>query len=171
MEFEHDLFLCHNKANKDWVRKLATTIENEKYNDRKLKVFFDEWDIKPGANIVLEIAKALSKSRFVGVVISPEMLDADWPMMEWTIAVSDDPAGRKGTVIPIWLGDCDIPTPLKIRNVLYFRNESEYNKSYPKLLSMLKNEPLQRGIHNSKREYQTLTEINFPLEYQDNVQE
>ena len=69
MELEYDLFLCYNKVNKDWVRDLATSIENEKHNDRKLKVFFDEWDIKPGSNIVTELDKALSKSRFVGVVL------------------------------------------------------------------------------------------------------
>lgn len=171
MEFEHDLFLCHNKADKDWVKKLATSIENETLDDRKLKVFFDEWDIKPGDNIVLELDKALSKSRFVGVVLSPEMLKADWPTMEWTIAVSTDPSGRKGKIIPIWLGNCDIPGPLLIRNVLYFRNEIEYKKSYPKLLSLLKNELLPRGKSLSIRKSENQNETNFPIQYHDEFNE
>lgn len=171
MEFEHDLFLCHNSANKDWVRKLATSIENETVDDRQLKVFFDEWDIKPGDNIVLELDKALAKSRFVGVVLSPEMLKADWPTMEWTIAVSTDPSGRQGKIIPIWLGNCDIPGPLHIHNVLYFRNELEYQKSYPKLISLLKNEPLSRGKSFNTKNPENQNRINFPLQYHDELNE
>ena len=168
MVLQYDLFLCHNKSNKDWVRKLAIDVENEDYENRKLKVFFDEWDIQPGANIVLEINKALYQSRFVGVVVSPEMLQADWPTMEWTIAVSNDPSGRKNKVIPIWLGDCDIPGPLKIRNVLYFRNEVEYRKSYPKLIRMLKNQSLPRG--GTTTNYNA-NDSRFTLAYQDEQNE
>ena len=171
MEFEHDLFLCHNKADKDWVRKLATSIENETFDDRQLKVFFDEWDIKPGDNIVLELDKALSKSRFVAVVLSPEMLQADWPTMEWTIAVSTDPSGRKGKIIPIWLGNCDIPGPLHIRNVLYFRNELDYKKSYPKLISLLKNKSLSRGKILDTSNSENQNKINFPIQYHDELNE
>ena len=170
MEFEHDIFLCHTGINKDWVRDLATSIENENYEDRKLKVFFDEWDIKPGDNIVLELDKALAKSRFVGVVLSPQMVKADWPTMEWTIAVYSDPSGRKGKVIPIWLGDCEIPAPLKIRNVLYFRDEIEYKKSYPKLISILKNKPLPRG-KNRHSNNKDIVQASFPIEYQDDINE
>ena len=171
MEFEYDLFLCYNKVNKDWVRDLATSIESEKHNDRKLKVFFDEWDIKPGSNIVTELDKALSKSRFVGVVLSPEMLQAEWPTMEWTIAVHEDPSGRQGKVIPIWLGNCDIPAPLKIRNVLDCRNSRESKKSYSKLVSVIKNKPLPRGSSDSSETIQSMISDKFLLGQPDEMNE
>ena len=167
MEFEHDIFLCHNSDNKDWVRTLSTKIESEEYEGGHLKVFFDEWDVQPGANIVLELEKALSKSRFVGVVLSLEMLKAEWPTMEWTIAVSDDPSGRKGKVVPILLDNCDIPASLKIRNVLFFRNDVEYKKSYLRLISMLKGDLLPRNSRISTTSHQNSTESNFPLQYHD----
>ena len=167
MEFEHDIFLCHNSANKDWVQTLSTKIESEEYEGRQLKVFFDEWDIRPGTNIVLELEKALSKSRFVGVVLSHEMLKAEWPTMEWTIAVSDDPSGRKGKVVPILLDNCDIPASLKIRNVLFFRNDVEYKKSYPKLISMLMGDLLPRNSYISTTSHQNSAESNFSLQYHD----
>ena len=171
MKFNYDLFLCHTGANKDWVRELARSIEDELTDGKHLKVFFDEWDIEPGSNIVLELDKALAKSRYVGVVLSPEMLKAEWPHMEWTIAVSKDPSGRKGQVIPIWLGDCEIPGPLRIRNVLYFRDEAEYKKSYPRLISLLKTESSSRRKSSETIISENQNSQNFSLQYHDDVDE
>lgn len=173
MELKHDIFLCHNFADKDWVKELGGRIESEEHEGKNLKAFFDEWDIEPGKNIVNELEKALQESRYVGVVLSKKMLEAEWPKLEWTIAVYNDPSGKKGTVIPIWLGNCEIPPSLKIRNVLYFNNEHESKKSYKKLLALLKNQKLPRSEFFHKR-----TDLNgvktseqFPIEYADEIEE
>lgn len=144
-DYQYDIFLCHNRADKSWVHQLAQMIETEEYDGRTLKAFFDEWDIKPGENVVLRLNDALPKSRYIGVVLSQQMLDAEWPAMEWTTGVYLDPSGRRGLVIPIWRGGCEIPPTLKIRNVLYCRNEAETARSYAKLIALLKNEPMPRG--------------------------
>ena len=146
--FANDLFLCHHEADKDWVRNLARSIEAERYKDRNLRVFFDEWDIRPGENIVSKIDEGMKKSRFVGVVLSKSALSAEWPVMELSMAVCSDPSGRKGTVIPMWLGKCQVPAPLLIRNFLDFSNESEYARAYPRLIALLKDEALPRGGTN-----------------------
>ena len=74
MELKHDIFLCHNFADKDWVRELGGRIESEEHEGKNLKAFFDEWDIEPGKNIVNELEKALQESRYVGVVLSKKCL-------------------------------------------------------------------------------------------------
>lgn len=140
-----DLFLCHTGVDKDWVRELGTRLEAETFASGNLKVFFDEWDIRPGANVVNKMEEGVSKARFVGVVLSPEMLDAEWPTMEWTMAVYEDPSGRKGKVIPILKRNCDIPPSLRIRNFLDFRKPEKYSKEYARLIAILRNEPLPRG--------------------------
>ena len=58
LDLEHDIFLCHNSLDKPWVQKLAESIEDEDYDNRKLKVFYDDWDIIPGENLVLKIEYA-----------------------------------------------------------------------------------------------------------------
>src|SRR3954454_11012062 len=102
-----DLFLCHNGADKDWVRDLAEQIESETFDGqpdgRPLRVFFDEWDIDVGQNLILKINEGLKVSRYVAVAISPEFLDAPWPTLEWTHVVADDPTNRKGRLIPLFL--------------------------------------------------------------------
>lgn len=104
-----DVFLCHNGADKDWVRKLAEQIESETFDGnpsgRPLKVWFDEWDINVGENFIRRINQGLSMARYVAVVISPEFLRADWPTLEWTHVVCDDPTNKKGRIIPLFLRD------------------------------------------------------------------
>ena len=165
--FEHDIFLSYNSKDQQWVTNLAERLESEKTNERQIKVFFDIWDIKPGENIVNRIEDGLTKSRFVAIVLSKNSINAEWPNMEWTIAISSDPSGRKGTVIPIWLGDCDIPSSLKIRNVLYCRNNKEFETSYKKLIAILAEKKLPRGEIQQNLEYHE----KFPLDYEDPVSE
>lgn len=169
-EFEYDIFLCHNSKDKQWVEKLATLIENETTGNRNLKVFYDDWDIKPGENIVFKIEDGLKKSKYAAIIISHNSKEAEWPSMEWTIAINSDPSGRRGHVIPIWLGGCEIPPSLKIRNVLYCRNEAEFQKSYTKLIALLKEKDLPRGnVRKYQREEDT--HYNFPIEYEEEIDE
>lgn len=170
-EKEFDIFLCHNGGDKPWVQDLAESIEAENYNNRNLKVFFDEWDVIPGENIVLKLDYAMQRSRFVGVILSQNSIDTEWPTMEWTMAVYNDPSGRKGFVIPLWLGNCEIPPSLKIRNVLYCRDNIEYKKSYNKLVAVLKNQRLPRGKMKPSSLNILPTDVLFPIEYADEVEE
>jgi hypothetical protein len=47
-EFKFDVFLSHNKADKSRVRQLA-----ERLRAAGLRVWFDDWVIKPGDDIYL----------------------------------------------------------------------------------------------------------------------
>ena len=167
---KHDIFLSYNHGDEKWVKKFASAIESEQFENRNLKVFLDDWDIVPGHNMIKSMEEGLQTSRYVGVVISKNSVDAEWPNMEWSIAISSDPSGRKGTVIPIWLGECEIQPSLKMRNVLYCHNNISYKKSYSKLISVLKNEKLLRGTKTDPLE-NTFYSEQFPLRYEDDVNE
>jgi hypothetical protein len=91
---------------------------------RTLRVFFDEWDIQPGENLILRINGGLKRARYVAVILSPDMLAADWPTFEWTSVVADDPTNRKGRLIPLFVRDgtehggtrVELPAPFKVTN-------------------------------------------------------
>jgi len=169
-----DLFLCHTRVDKDWTRELGIRLEGETSSRRTLKVFFDEWDVVPGTNVVNRLEAGVISARFVGVVLSPEMLDAEWPNLEWTIAVYQDPSGRKGKIIPILRRNCDIPPSLRIRNILDFRKPENHEKSYAKLLAVLKNEPLPRGRRSSGQPVPPVGSPEYfakPLEFAESVHE
>jgi len=152
-----DVFLCHNGADKDWVRQLGEQIESETFDGtshgRSLRVFFDEWDVDVGENVVLRLSRALTASRYVAVVISPEMLAAPWPAMEWTHIVADDPTNRKGRIIPIFLKDysaktethAELPAPFKALNWIDFRRPQDFKRSFQKLIRKVRDQPPTRG--------------------------
>jgi hypothetical protein len=169
-----DLFLCHTGVDKDWTRELGTKIEGETSSGRTLRVFFDEWDIVPATNVVIRLEAGVTSSKCVGVVLSPEMLDAEWPTLEWTMAVYQDPSGRRGKVIPILKRNCDIPPSLRIRNILDFRKPESYEKSYAKLLAVLRNAPLPRGRQSSSQLVPPVGSPEYfakPLEFAELVNE
>jgi len=153
----YDLFLCHNRADKDWVRALAEQVESETFEGhvggRTLRVFFDEWDIQPGQNVVLKVNEGLAKARYVAVVLSPEMLQADWPTLEWTHLVADDPANRSGRIIPVLRRDgtenggegVELPAPFRVLNWLDFRKKERYRQEYQKLIRRVRDLPPTRG--------------------------
>ncbi len=97
---EKDVFFCHASVDKDWVEDLATDIEREEWNGRRLSVFLDKWDIDGGDNIVLRLNQGLERSRFVAVVMSPEMMVAEWCKAEWSSVAHVDPTNRSSTPTP-----------------------------------------------------------------------
>ena len=125
--------------------------------------------MQPGHNMVESMERGLAKSRYVCPVISPNSLEAKWPKMEWTIAISSDPSGSEGRVIPLWLGG-NIPPSLKIRLVLYFDNDSNSSASFEKLISTLKGEPTAPPGSNSQTTSAAYPEP-FPIQYEDAVDE
>jgi len=56
--FQYDVFLSHNSADKPRVRALA-----ERLRSAGLRVWFDEWVIKPGDDIYLSIERGLEAAR------------------------------------------------------------------------------------------------------------
>ena len=57
--FTHDVFLSHSAADKAVVRPLA-----ERLRQDGLKVWFDEWVLKPGDSIPAKIEEGLEHSQF-----------------------------------------------------------------------------------------------------------
>lgn len=139
-----DVFISYQSADLDFAKRLATSIEAHPTNGKKLKVFFDRWEIDPGTNIVEKINKALEKARFFLIVLSPEALEADWPTAERAAAICIDPSGHFGRVIPVLRRSCSIPPLLRFRNYADFRDESKYKTELTRILCALTGEPLPK---------------------------
>ncbi len=142
---EKDIFLCHNGANKPWVEALAEHLETVPYLNRRLGVVFDKWDFDKGKNVVLELERYIDQARFIGIVASKEMLRAEWPTLERTIAVWSDPSGRKGRVVTLLLENVELPPSLRVRNWIDFRDPSKYEEGFVELVALLTDTPRKRG--------------------------
>lgn len=148
-----DLFLCHGGADKAWVRELGARLEAEWIGDRHIEVFFDEWDIDQGDNVVSKIDQGLKEARLVAVVLSPAMLKREWPEAEWTARFMSDPKGRKGQLLPILLHDRDpetnelIDIPMLLRPIrrFDFSKPSNFEAEFAELIRKLRGERPRRG--------------------------
>jgi SAM-dependent methyltransferase len=119
-EFSHDVFLSHRSSDKSRVRALA-----ERLKAAGLRVWFDEWAIRPGDNIFLAIETGLQASRTLVLCLSPAALSSDWVGLERSTALFRDPSNADRRFIPVLLADCDLPDTLRQFKYLDFRQESE----------------------------------------------
>jgi hypothetical protein len=139
-----DAFISYQSVDEAFARRLATGIESYTFNDRRLKVFYAPWDIRPGANIISKIEEGLNTARFFIIILSPQALQAEWPTAERAAAIYADPSGRLGRVIPLLRRSCIIPPLLRFRNYLDFRDDSRYEGELTRLLCVLTGEELPK---------------------------
>jgi hypothetical protein len=153
-----DAFLCHNSADEDWVKKLGERLEAETIDgfptSRGITVFYDEWDIDVGENVLNRMNDGLRTARYLVAVMSPEFFDSGWANIEWTDIVAQDPWGIRKKLIPILLRDISmdgserivLPAPFKMIRYLDFRDEWRFDEQFQKLLRRIRGLPTQRGL-------------------------
>ena len=118
--FEYDVFLSHNSADKPRVRKLA-----ERLKGAGLRVWLDEWVIKPGDDIYLAIERGLESARVQVLCLSPAALGSEWVALERSTVLFRDPTNKGRRFVPLLLSDCDLPDTLRRYKYVDFRAESE----------------------------------------------
>lgn len=158
----YDFFVSYNSADVEFVERLVNTIEKEAYNGRTLRCFFAPWNIEPGENILLKIEDALSNSRFIGLIMSPDWLKSNWTTMERVIPVHEDPAGIKGRIIPILRRNCIIPPTIRILNWLDFRTDRNFDREIRRLVARLTGKSVRQAIRIED-------EIQHPLQSIDSL--
>jgi len=144
MNYKHDIFLSHKRADEAWVEHLATAIEKDRTGP-PLNVFFDKWDICPGADIPIELEDALQTSHYVGLVLSPESLASHWVTMERSTAIYRDPGARSKHLIPLLRRTCTVPVMLALLNSIDFRRDKDFDSGLFDLISFLRGRTGRRG--------------------------
>ena len=76
-EFPYDVFLSHSANDKAVVRPLA-----ERLRADGVKVWFDEWVLKPGDSIPAKIEEGLEHSRVLVLCMSGNAFGSDWAQLE-----------------------------------------------------------------------------------------
>jgi tetratricopeptide (TPR) repeat protein len=113
--FKFDVFLSHNRAQKDWTRELAIRLREADF-----KVWFDEWSLRGGEVGSIGMERGLEESRHVVLVLSPEFIASEWTDYETQIALLLSPANRDRKLIPILHTKCDLPPRISRINWINF---------------------------------------------------
>ena len=117
--FTYDVFLSHNSQDKPQVRKLAGRLKKA-----GLRVWFDDWVIKPGDDIYLAIERGLEVARVQVLCLSPAALGSEWVTLERSTVLFRDPANAGRRFVPLLLADCTLPDTLRRYKYVDFRQET-----------------------------------------------
>jgi hypothetical protein len=128
-DFRYDVFLSHNSGDKPRVRRLA-----ERLKAAGLRVWFDEWVIRPGEDIYLAIERGLEAARVQVLCLSPAALGSDWVTLERSTVLFRDPTNSGRRFIPLLLADCVLPDALQRYKHVDFREDAE--ATFEELLSV-----------------------------------
>jgi small GTP-binding protein len=118
--FLYDVFLSHSSKDKPAVRDLARRLK-----DDGLRVWLDEWEIRPGDMIGLKIEQGLQQSRTLVLVMSANAFASDWVTLERHTALFRDPTNAQRRFIPLLLEDTEINDTLKQYAYVDWRQQSD----------------------------------------------
>jgi small GTP-binding protein len=127
----YDVFLSHSSIDIPVVRELAERLKAD-----GVRVWLDEWIIKPGDAIGVKINEGLEKSRVLVLAISANASESDWATFEHQAILFNDPTNKNRRFIPLRLDDSEIP--FGIRQFAYIDWRSRDDEQYQRLLSAVK---------------------------------
>lgn len=137
--FKYDVFISHSAIDKSTVRELAERLKGD-----GLRVWLDEWEIKPGDMIGLKIDEGLEQSRTLLLVMSANASKSEWVTFESQTIRFSDPTNRQRRFIPLRLDDAEIKGSL--RQFAYVDWRRQVPEQYMKLLAACRPPIIEESI-------------------------
>ena len=147
LDFKYDVFLSYSSRDADVVRKIAERLKSD-----GVRVWFDEWEIRPGDSIPAKIDDGLENSRALVLCMSAQALAADWPQLESHTFRFKDPLNHERRFIPLRLDD--VPSKGSLAQFRYIDWRPEQRaREYANLLAICRGEasdiPQREATHES----------------------
>lgn len=147
-QYMYDVFISYAHEDSKVAEKIKNKLETHSATGRRISVFLDVKTIKSGENIVDKISEALSRSRFFLLLLSPASINAEWPLAERCAALLNDLSGRAGRIIPVIVGECEIPLLLRIRKWVDLRSDADFDKNISRIATQITGQSLS---HSTER--------------------
>jgi hypothetical protein len=136
-DFKYDVFLSHSSKDKEVVRVIA-----EHLREDGLRVWFDEWVLKPGDSLPKKLDDGLEESRVLVLFMSANAFGSDWAQLESDSFRFRDPLNKERRFIPLRLDEARIKGSLaQFLYIDWLAEERE--QEYAKLLEACRPPQLQ----------------------------
>lgn len=133
---EKGIFISYNHRDRPFVERLAQDLKGS-----GLAVWFDEWEIKVGDSIVQKVSKAVDRSAYLAVVLSPDSVQSAWVQVELGSALMRRlSTERSVSILPLLIADCQIPA--LIRDLKWADFRRDYDTGLRSLLDVLAPKPV-----------------------------
>jgi HEAT repeat protein len=143
--FTYDVFISHSSKDKAVLRPLAEQLRKD-----GLKVWYDEWEIKPGDSIFAKIEEGLEHSRILILCMSSNAFGSDWAQLETGTFRFRDPLNKERRFIPLLLDNSKIIGSISQFLYIDYRPDVR-DREYSKLLEVCSNPETwwPRSFHKS----------------------
>ena len=97
-----DFFISYSGHDEAWAVRIAGWLEEDGHSIR-----YQKGDCLPGTDFVRWMHKAVARAERTLAVLSPNYLTSDYTEAEWAAAWRKDPTGKRGTLVPVRILDCE----------------------------------------------------------------
>lgn len=166
--FIFDVFLSHSSKDKIAVRDIAKRLKED-----GLKVWFDEWQIKPGDSIPAKFEEGLENSRVLILCMSANAFGSDWAQLESYLFRFRDPLNKGRRFIPLRLDDTPIKGSLSQFHFISWQAE-ERDIEYGRLVEACKlvaktNSEIQQAVRSQMAMQSTALKRNSGVGIQEST--
>ncbi|WP_157879055.1 toll/interleukin-1 receptor domain-containing protein [Pararhodospirillum photometricum] len=130
------VFLCHCSEDKEFVRRLAKSLDS-----LGIAPWLDEVEIKPGDSLFGKIGEGLASCDYLFAVVSANSITSPWVDEELRSMMYTQLKSSQVRVIPIKIDDAEMPWFLTEKKYVDFRSwycKSSYLLAFDKLIKSFK---------------------------------
>ncbi len=161
-DFTYDVFLSHSSKDKAVVRAVA-----ERLRADGLRVWLDDWELRPGDSIPAKIEAGLEHSRVLVLCMSAQAFGSDWAQLESGTFRFRDPLNKERRFIPLRLDAAPIKGSLA--QFLYINwLPQEREQEYAKLLEACR-PPTKPPRVKTRRVRKQKVEKAIQLDYEETI--
>ena len=131
------VFISHSSHNRKRAEKLAQALRK-----LKMEVWYDEWNILVGHNLLDQIYEGIRKSDYLVVILTKASIKSKWVKRELDAALIHEIEAGGTKVIPLLFEKCQIPTTLKTKAY------ADFTISFEKGLAQLRKTLIDENSRN-----------------------
>ena len=137
---QYDIFISHSSGDQAFAGRLASELQLQGY-----KIWLEDRKILVGHNIVDEVYKGITNSKFVVVLLSKAACESELVKEVFTSARMMEIEQRRTVILPAKIEECEIPAPLNTKKYADFTKDRNFG--FRQLVTAIEQHPnRQRNI-------------------------
>jgi hypothetical protein len=141
--FDYDVFISYSHRDREWVRNwLLPRLE-----EAGLRVCVDFRDFEVGVPSLVNMERAVERSRKTLLVLTPNWIESEWTNFEALLVQTEDPSGLRRRILPLMRERCQPPKRIAMLTYADFTAPGRWESELQRLVSSFREEagPSQAG--------------------------